>query len=74
MAFAPSGEQVLTGGMDGSARLWDAASGRELRRFEGHDGAVNSVAFAPSGEQVLTGGDDGRARCGMRPAGANCAA
>ncbi|WP_409991668.1 hypothetical protein [Plasticicumulans sp.] len=35
VAFAPSGGQVLTGGADGSARLWDAASGRELRRFEG---------------------------------------
>ncbi|MFO1357344.1 WD40 repeat domain-containing protein [Plasticicumulans sp.] len=62
VAFAPSGGQVLTGGMDGRARLWDAASGRELRCLEGHGGAVNSVAFAPSGGQVLTGGADGSAR------------
>ena len=46
----------------GSARLWDAASGRGLRCFKGHGGAVNSVAFASSGGQVLTGGDDGSAR------------
>ena len=30
LAFSPDGNQVLTASSDGTARLWDAASGREL--------------------------------------------
>ncbi|HNI24024.1 MAG TPA: pentapeptide repeat-containing protein, partial [Plasticicumulans sp.] len=52
-AFSSDGLMVLTGGGDGSARLWDAASGIELRCFKGNDDSVRSVAFAPSGGQVL---------------------
>jgi WD40 repeat protein len=62
VAFSPNGQQVLTGGMDGSAKLWDAISGQELRSFEGHDDWVRSVAFSPNGQQVLTGGMDGSAK------------
>ncbi len=44
------------------ARLWDAASGKEIRRFQGHSRRVNSVAFSPDGKQVLTGSWDKTAR------------
>jgi WD40 repeat protein len=30
-------------------RLWDVATGRELRRFAGHTNGVTSVAFSPDG-------------------------
>ena len=55
VAFSPNGRQVLTGSWDGTARVWDAATGKELRQFEGHTGWVLSVAFSPDGRQVLTG-------------------
>ena len=48
--------------LDGTARLWDAQTGRQLRRFEGHTEEVYSVAFSPDGRQVLTGSRDGTAR------------
>ncbi|WP_409991669.1 hypothetical protein [Plasticicumulans sp.] len=35
VVFAPSGEQVLTGRADDSARLWDAASGHEAAPLRG---------------------------------------
>ena len=63
VAFSPDGKLVLTcGGGDRVARLWDAASGKEIRRLEGHSFAVDLVAFASDGKHVLTGGGDGTAR------------
>jgi tetratricopeptide (TPR) repeat protein len=43
-----------TGG--GTARLWDAATGRPLGPTMTHQGWVLSVAFSPDGKAVLTGG------------------
>jgi WD40 repeat protein len=58
VAFSPDGRQILTAGRMGAARLWDVATGQEIRRFQGHTHSVISVAFSPDGKQVLTGSDD----------------
>lgn len=54
--FSPDGRFVFTVGKDGRAILWNIATGEEVVRFKGHQGAVWSVAFSPDGQQVLTGG------------------
>jgi hypothetical protein len=53
---------VLTGGSDQTARLWEAATGREVRRFEGHAVGILAATFSPDGRWVLTGGSDQTAR------------
>jgi regulation of enolase protein 1 (concanavalin A-like superfamily) len=43
-------------------KLWDAATGREVRTLQGHRGTVTSVAFSPDGQRLVTGSADRRAK------------
>jgi WD40 repeat protein/class 3 adenylate cyclase len=56
VAFSADDRTVLTGSNDRTARLWDAATGRQLQPvFRGPKGSsVNSAAFSPDGKHVLT--------------------
>ena len=61
-AFSPDGTRVVTASDDGTARIWDAASGEELTPLRGHSGWVVSAAFSPDGTRVVTASYDGTAR------------
>jgi len=61
-ALSPDARFVLTGGDDGTARLWDVATGKQIRSFRGHTNRVNSVAYSADGHTVLTGSYDNSAR------------
>ena len=61
VAFSPDGRFVLSGSGDnnkGELKLWDVATGRELRTFSGHTGSIRSVAFSPDGRFALSGSED----------------
>jgi serine/threonine-protein kinase len=62
VAIAPDGRRVLFSGYDDTVRLWDLATGQEVRRFVGHKGLVHGLAFLPDGSRVVTGGRDGTVR------------
>jgi WD40 repeat protein len=60
-AFGPQGDVLLTG-RGNQARLWDIATGVELRSFLGHNGQVTDVAFSATGQHLVTGSLDTVAR------------
>jgi WD40 repeat protein len=54
VAWAPDGTRVITGGEDGTARVWDVETGETAWRLA-HPGRVASVSFSKDGRQALTG-------------------
>ena len=49
------GRFVLTGGLDKTARLWNLATGHEIRRFDSPSVSVSvwSIAFSPDGRYAI---------------------
>ena len=45
VAFSADGARIVTGSYDGTARVWDGATGRELLVIKGHSDVVTSVVF-----------------------------
>ncbi|MEP7285265.1 MAG: hypothetical protein ABI947_05800 [Chloroflexota bacterium] len=62
MSFAPDGKTILTGSADGTAKLWDTASGQLLHTFQNNTGSIYSVSYASDGKTILTGSGDGIAK------------
>src|SRR5262245_28612897 len=62
VAFSSDGTTVMTGSLDGTARLWDASTRRPIGPPLTHQGAVRAVAFSPDGKTVITGSEDKTAR------------
>jgi WD40 repeat protein len=63
-AWLPDGKRVISTGNtgDNTVHLWDVESGKELRRFAGHEQPAITVAVAPDGRTALSCGKDGTLR------------
>lgn len=57
--FSPDGQFIASAAHDGTIRLWDAASGIELRSFAPKIGPLHHVVFSPDGLTVAFSSEKG---------------
>ena len=62
VVFSPDGQRLATASADGTAKIWDATTGKELLTLSGHTGLLFNVAFSPDGKSVATTSADRTAK------------
>jgi len=62
VAFSLEGTQIVSGGEDNAARIWDIEAGQCLHVLQGHTSAIRSVAWSFDGRKIGTGSWDGTIR------------
>lgn len=63
LAVSPDGKRLATGATDGTVKLWDATTLKQLHSLAGaHLGGVKSVRFSPDSKLLASGGNDKTAK------------
>jgi WD40 repeat protein len=54
LALSPDGHRALTSDMEGSFRLWNVDTGKQVRVFTVHSNGILDVGFSSDGSKMLT--------------------
>jgi serine/threonine protein kinase len=55
VAYDPHGRRLASASLDKSVKVWDLATGKEIRTLGGHKQTVNCVAWSPDGRLIASG-------------------
>ncbi|MCE2662021.1 MAG: serine/threonine protein kinase [Microcystis sp. 53602_E8] len=58
LAYSPDGRYLASGSSDKTIKIWETATGTELRTLTGHSMTVWSVAYSPDGRYLASGSLD----------------
>ena len=58
VCFSPKGDRIVTASDDGTARIWNGVSGRELHQLDHNSQWVRAATVSPDGALVATSGLD----------------
>jgi WD40 repeat protein len=58
VAVTPDGKTAVSGSFDGIIKIWELATGRELRSLPRHGTTVTSIAVTPDGKYAISGSYD----------------
>ena len=59
IVFSPDAKVLVSGSYDRTIRLWNIATGEQLRTLEGHSYSITSVAVSPGSTTIASGSVDG---------------
>jgi WD40 repeat protein len=62
VAFSQDGRHILTGSEDGTARLWEASTGRGTGVMRGARSSIKNVAFSGDGARAMVLSHNGTMR------------
>ena len=54
----PDGKKVVSASSDGTIKVWNLKSAKQIMVIEGHERSVNSCAVSPNGKCIVTASDD----------------
>ncbi|GBF53569.1 tolB protein precursor, periplasmic protein [Microcystis sp. 0824] len=55
VVYSPDGRYLASGSWDKTIKIWEVATGKELRTLTGHSGSVWSVVYSPDGRYLASG-------------------
>ena len=58
VSFSPDGKRLATASRDNTVKLWNSATGQEIKTLTGHTDWVRAVSFSPDGKRLATASAD----------------